>query len=127
MAAANSVSWMFKARGDIRIAKTARDEDSLMEIVLNAGADDLSSDDEEYEVSTSIDAFEDVRAALEKAGITPINAEMVKVPENFVKLEGDAAFKVLRLLDALDELDDTQHVYSNLDVSDEDAEKYAKQ
>jgi YebC/PmpR family DNA-binding regulatory protein len=127
MAAANSVSWMFKARGDIRIAKTARDEDSLMEIVLNAGADDLSLDDEEYEVSMSIEAFEDVRAALEKTGITPINAEMVKVPENFVKLEGDAAFKVLRLLDALDELDDTQHVYSNLDVSDEDAEKYAKQ
>jgi YebC/PmpR family DNA-binding regulatory protein len=127
MAAANSVSWMFKARGVIRIAKTARDEDSLMEIVLNAGADDLSSDDEEYEVSSSIDAFEDVRAALEKAGITPASAEMVKVPENYTKLEGDAAFKVLRLLDALDELDDAQHVYSNLDVSDEDAEKYAKQ
>jgi len=127
MAAANSVSWMFKAKGLIRIAKSAMDEDSLMEVVLNAGAEDLSSDDEEYEVSTPMDAFEAVRIAVEKVGITPINAELTKVAENSVKLEGDAAFKVLRLMDELDELDDAQHVYSNLDVSDEDAEKYASQ
>jgi YebC/PmpR family DNA-binding regulatory protein len=126
MAAANSVSWMFKPKGAIQVAKTAMDEDSLMEVVLNAGADDLSSDDDEvYEISTSIEAFENVRAALEKVGITPSSAELEKVPENFIKLEGEAAFKVLRLMDELDELDDAQHVFSNLDVSDEDAEKYA--
>ncbi len=127
MAAANSVSWMFKAKGLIRIAKSAMDEDSLMEVVLNAGAEDLSSDDEEYEVSTPMDTFEAVRTAVEKVGITPISAELTKVAENLVKLEGDAAFKVLRLMDELDELDDAQHVYSNIDVSDEDAEKYANQ
>jgi YebC/PmpR family DNA-binding regulatory protein len=127
LAAANSVAWMFKAKGVIRVAKTAMGEDALMETVLNAGADDMFADDEEFEISTPMDAFENVRIALEKAGITPVSAELTKVPENFTKLEGEAAFKVLRLMDELDELDDTQHVYSNLDVSDEDAEKYAKQ
>jgi YebC/PmpR family DNA-binding regulatory protein len=127
LAAVNSVAWMFKAQGIIRIDKKAKDEETLMDVVLNAGADDLSSDEEEYEITTSLEAFDTVRTALEKAGITPVSAELAKVPENMVKLEGDAAFKVLRLLEELDELDDTQHVYSNLDVSDEDAEKYAKQ
>jgi YebC/PmpR family DNA-binding regulatory protein len=127
MAAVNSVAWMFKAKGNIRVSKSAMDEDSLMEVVLNAGGEDLSSDEEEYEISTPIEAFEDVRAALEKVGITPVSAELTKVPENYVKLEGDAAFKVLRIMEELDELDDAQHVYSNLDVSDEDAEKYSKQ
>jgi YebC/PmpR family DNA-binding regulatory protein len=126
LAAANSVGWMFKPKGVILVAKTAMDEDSLMEVVLNAGAEDMSSDDEEYEISTPVDTFEAVRAALEKVGVTPISGEITKVPENFTKLEGEAAFKVLRLLDELDELDDTQHVYSNLDVSDEDVEKFAK-
>jgi YebC/PmpR family DNA-binding regulatory protein len=124
LGAANSVSWMFKSKGIIRVDKSAKDEDSLMEIVLEAGAEDMSADSDEYEICTPVDKFEDVRAALEKAGITPVSAEQAKVPENTVKLEGDSAFKVLRLLDDLDELDDTQHVYSNLDISDEDAEKY---
>jgi YebC/PmpR family DNA-binding regulatory protein len=127
MAAANSVSWMFKSKGSIRVAKSAMGEDAIMELVLNAGAEDFTSDDEEeYEITTAIDAFEEVRAALEKAGVTPVSAELTKVADNLIKLEGEAAFKVLRLLDELDELDDAQHVYSNLDVSDEDAEKYAK-
>jgi YebC/PmpR family DNA-binding regulatory protein len=125
LAAANSVSWMFKAKGTIQVDKAAKDEDTLMDVVLTAGAEDMATDEDGYEITTPIEAFENVRAALEKAGITPVSAELTKVPENFVKLEGDAAFKVLRLLDELDELDDAQHVYSNLDVSDEDAEKYA--
>jgi transcriptional/translational regulatory protein YebC/TACO1 len=68
-----------------------------------------------------------VRAALEKAGITPLSAELTKVPDNMVKLDEDKAIKVLRLIDELDELDDAQHVYSNLDVSEEVLEKYAKE
>jgi YebC/PmpR family DNA-binding regulatory protein len=126
LGAANSVSRLFKSKGIIRVAKTAKDEDALMEIVLEAGAEDMVTDGEEYEISASIESFENVRAALEKANITPVSAELSKVAENTVKLEGESAFKVLRLLDELDELDDTQHVYSNLDISDEDAEKYSK-
>jgi YebC/PmpR family DNA-binding regulatory protein len=124
LGAANSVARIFKPKGIILIAKTAKDEDALMEIVLEAGADDMVVDGDEYEVSTSMESFENVRAALEKAGITPTSAELSKVPETTTRLEGESAFKVLRLLDELDELDDVQHVYSNLDVSDEDAEKY---
>ncbi|HUI93176.1 MAG TPA: YebC/PmpR family DNA-binding transcriptional regulator [Chitinivibrionales bacterium] len=126
LAAVNSVAWMFKAKGLIRVDKNAKDEDALMEVVLNAGADDMALDGDEFEISTSPEAFEDVRAALEKAGVKPVSAELAKVPENYVKLDGDSAVKVLRLIDELDELDDAQHVYNNLDVSDEVLEKYAK-
>jgi YebC/PmpR family DNA-binding regulatory protein len=127
LAAVNSVSWMFKAQGSILVDKSAKDEDTLMEVVLNAGADDMSSDGDEFEITTSIEAFENVRAALEKVGVTPASAELTKVPDNMVKLDGDKAIKVLRLIDELDELDDVQHVYSNLDVSEEVLEKYAKE
>ncbi len=126
LAAVNSVSWMFKPQGVILIDTKAKDEDTLMEVVLNAGADDMALDGDEYEITTRIEAFENVRAALEKAGITPISAELTKVPDNMVKLDEDKAIKVLRLIDELDELDDAQHVYSNLDVSEEVLEKYAK-
>jgi YebC/PmpR family DNA-binding regulatory protein len=126
LAAVNSVAWMFRPKGLIRVDKKAKDEDTLMEVVLNAGADDLALDGEEFEITTSSEAFENVRAALEKAGVTPVSAELSKVPENYTKLDGDSAVKVLRLIDELDELDDAQHVYSNLDVSEEVLEKYAK-
>jgi YebC/PmpR family DNA-binding regulatory protein len=126
LGAANSVSRLFKSTGVIRVAKTAKDEDSLMEIALEAGAEDMVLDGEEFEITTPLEGFENVRAALEKAGITPVSAELTKIAETTLRLEGDGAFKVLRLLDELDELDDAQHVYSNLDISDEDAEKYAK-
>ena len=127
LGAANSVSWMFKSKGVIRVPKTSMEEDALMEAALEAGAEDMAAYGEEYEISTDIESFENVRAALEKIGITPSSAELTKVSENTVKLEGESAFKVLRLLDELDEIDDAQHVYSNLDISDEDAEKYANQ
>ena len=124
LGAANSVSRLFKSKGIILVPLTAKDEDSLMEIVLEAGAEDMIVDGDQYEISTPIESFESVRTALEKAAIVPTSAELSKIPETTVRLEGESAFKVLRLLDELDELDDTQHVYSNLDVSDEDAEKY---
>jgi YebC/PmpR family DNA-binding regulatory protein len=127
LGAANSVSYMFKPKGLIRVAKAAMEEDALMEVVLEAGAEDMAQDGEEFEITTSQDTFEAVRTALEKVGITPVSAEQTKVPETTVRLEGDSAFKVLRLIEELDELDDTQHVYNNLDISDEDAEKYASQ
>jgi YebC/PmpR family DNA-binding regulatory protein len=122
----NSVNWMFKSKGIILVPKGAKDEDSLMEVVLEAGADDLTLDGDEYEITTSIEAFENVRSALEKIGVTPTSAELSKVAENMMDVDDDTTVKVLRLIDALDELDDTQNVYHNCTISDSAAEKYAK-
>jgi YebC/PmpR family DNA-binding regulatory protein len=123
----NSVSWMFKSKGIILVPKEGMTEDRLMEIALEAGADDLSSEGEEFEITTSFEAFEPVRQALEKANIKPSSAEITKIGENPVKLEGDSAAKLIKLVDALDELDDTQHVYANFDVSEETMENLAKE
>jgi len=125
LGAGNSVAWMFSAKGIIRVAKNANDEDSLMELVVEAGAEDLLTEENEYEITTPQDAFEKVKEALAKAGITPISAEQTKVAANLVKVEGENAGKVMRLIDALDDNDDTQHVYTNAEISDEDAEKFA--
>lgn len=119
----NSVAWMFKTKGIIRVAQNAMPEDALMELVLEAGADDMELDGEEYEILTSPETFEDVRTALEQKGITPASAELSKIPENPVKVEGEGVAKVIRLMEALDDLDDTQHVYANFDISESDLEK----
>jgi YebC/PmpR family DNA-binding regulatory protein len=115
----NSVAWMFKSKGIILVPKAGITEDQLMEIALEAGADDLSADGEEFEITTSFESFEAVKQALEKANIKPSSAEITKIGENPVKLEGDSASKVIKLVEALDELDDTQHVFANFDVSAE--------
>jgi YebC/PmpR family DNA-binding regulatory protein len=122
----NSVSWMFKSKGIIRVPKTAMSEDALMELVLDAGAEDMSLDGEEFEITTAFESFEPVRQALEKAKVTPTSAEISKIAETTVPVDEDSGAKVLRLLDALDELDDTQHVYANFDMSDEVMEKLRK-
>jgi YebC/PmpR family DNA-binding regulatory protein len=115
----NSVSWMFKSKGVIQVPKTAMGEDQLMELVLDAGAEDLNTEGEEYEITTSPEAFDAVKQALEKAGITASSAELSKIADTPVKVDADAASRILKLLDALDELDDTQHVYCNFEASDE--------
>jgi YebC/PmpR family DNA-binding regulatory protein len=123
----NSVAWMFKTKGVILVPKEGVSEDQLMEIALEAGADDLNSEGAEFEITTSFEAFEPVRHALEKANIKPSSAELTKIGENPVMLEGDNASKVVKLVDALDELDDTQHVYANFDVSAETMAKLEKE
>ncbi len=119
----NSVSWMFKSKGIIRVTKDSMAEDELMEVVLEAGADDMSLDGEEFEIITSPETFDSVREALEKFNIKPASAELTKIPENSVKVEGDNSSRILKLMEAIDDLDDTQHVYANFDISDEDMEK----
>jgi len=113
----NSVAYLFKAKGMITVAKEAIDEDALMELVLEAGADDFSSEGEEYEISTSVDAFDTVREALVGANLEPASAEITKVVDNPVMLAEDSAAKVMKIVDALDELDDAQHVYAGFDIS----------
>lgn len=126
MGQSNSVAWMFKSKGIIRVAKESMEEDALMEVVLEAGADDMILDGDEYEITTSPDAYEDVRAALEKVNVPTVSAELSKIADNPVKVEGENAAKVLRLMEALDDLDDTQHVYANFDISDNDLEQLEK-
>ena len=123
----NSVAWMFKSKGIIRVPKDAMPEDRLMEIVLDAGAEDLSLQEDEFEITTAFDTFEAVRQALEKANVKPSAAEISKVADNPVTVEGENAAKVARLLEALDELDDTQNVYTNADMSEETMEELGKE
>jgi YebC/PmpR family DNA-binding regulatory protein len=127
LGAANSVSWMFRSKGIINVAKTAAEEDKLMELVLDAGAEDMSDNGETFEITTALSSFENVRDVLDKAGIKPESAEIAKVADNLVKVEGENAQKVLRLMESLDELDDTQKVFSNADFSDEDIAKFAEE
>ncbi len=117
---AGCVAWMFKKRGVISVEKSAADEDRLIEIALDAGADDVTSDADSYQVTTTPDKFHAVRDAIEKAGIAIAHAEVTLVPENTVPVSGHAAEQVLRLLEALEDLDDVQGVSANFDISEQE-------
>jgi len=114
-----SVSWMFHRKGSIEVPKTAADEDRLMELLLDAGLEDLDGDDEAYyTVLCDVRDLEAVKKAIEDAGIAGENAKIDLVPENYIELEADDAGKVIRLIDALEGNDDVQAVYSNMEISE---------
>ena len=117
---ANSVAWMFKKRGVITVEKTATDEDKLLEIALEAGADDVSSDADSFQVMTAPDHFAAVREAIDKAGTPIVTAEVTMIPENTVAVSGHVAEQVLKLLETLEEQDDVQGVSANFDISDQE-------
>src|SRR5437667_11181161 len=98
MAEAGAVSWMFHKKGDIVVAKSAAKEDDLMGIVLEAGADDLRDDGENWEVLTDPSSFESVVEAVKKAGIEPVSASVAMIPQNYIKLEGSQATTMIRLV-----------------------------
>jgi YebC/PmpR family DNA-binding regulatory protein len=114
----NSVSWMFTKKGVITIAKSAASEDKLTEIVLEAGAEDLSDEGETWEVLCDPRDFEAVTEALKAAKITPEHAEVTKIASTYTKLEGSQANAMVRLLETIEDLDDTQNVYSNFDFDE---------
>jgi YebC/PmpR family DNA-binding regulatory protein len=114
----NSVSWMFTKKGVIAIAKAAASEDKLTEIVLEAGAEDLNDQGEHWEVLTEPKDFEAVTEALKAAKITPEHAEVTKIASTYTKLEGSQANAMIRLLETIEDLDDTQNVYSNFDFDE---------
>ncbi len=113
------VAWMFKAKGFIVVDKKEVDEDTLMEVALDAGAEDIAEDNGNFEVTTSPAGFEQVKSALDKKGIKYVMAEISMIPDSNVKLEGKDAEQMLRLMDALEDNDDVQKVYSNFDIPDE--------
>lgn len=119
MAGAGSVGWMFEKKGYFVISKNAIDEEKLMSIVLDAGAEDLVAEDENYAVKTSPADFFKVKKALDDNKITTENAEITLIPKSTVKVGGEDAKKVLDLVDALEEHEDVQHVYANFDIPDE--------
>jgi YebC/PmpR family DNA-binding regulatory protein len=120
MAEAGAVAWMFEKKGYILIDKERMDEDSLMGVVLEAGAEDLKNepDEDNYEVVTSIEDFQKVKTAVKQAGIEMELAEVTMIPKSYVKLEGKEAEQMLRLYDAIDDHDDIQNVYANFNIPD---------
>lgn len=114
-----SVAWMFENRGLILIDKGAVDEDTLMTLVLDAGATDLKEDEHEWEVHTTPDAFDRVRDALESGNIPILSAEITMVPQTTVTVEDeDIAGKLLKLVESLEDNDDVQKVHANFDIPD---------
>ncbi len=120
------VSWMFKRVGFLSIDQVGlkMDEDELMMLVLEAGADDFRDEDDHYEVITSPDSFMEIKEALEGAGINFDEADLIMMPENTVEINDvETAGKVIRLIDLFEDHDDVQRVYTNMDISDEILEK----
>lgn len=113
-----SVSYMFDRKGYIVVDKKQKSEDELFEIVIEAGADDLKDDDENFEVLTDQETFEDVKKAVEDAGIETEVAEISMIPQNLVKVEGSDAKNMLKLYEVIDDHDDVQNVYSNFDIDE---------
>jgi len=125
MAEAGAVSWMFHKKGDIVVPKTAAKEDDLMGIVLEAGAEDLRDDGDNWEVLSEPAVYEAVLEAVKKAGIEPVSSSVSMIPQNYIKLEGPAASQMIRLMEALEEHDDVQNVHSNFDIDQKLLEEVA--
>jgi transcriptional/translational regulatory protein YebC/TACO1 len=122
LASTNAVAWMFNKKGYIVVEKTKADEEKLMAAVLEAGADDMQDDDDNWEVLSTPESFQAVRDAVKGLGIEPASAQVSMIPQNYVKLEGKVAQQMLKLMEALDDQDDVQHVWSNFDISEQEIE-----
>jgi YebC/PmpR family DNA-binding regulatory protein len=125
MGEAGSVAWMFSKKGDIIIPKSAAKEDDLMNIVLEAGAEDLRDDDDNWEILTEPSVYEAVLEALKTAGIKPEVAQIGMIPQTYIKLEGHQAATMIRLMEALEDGDDVQNVYANFDIDQDQLEEVA--
>ncbi|HVP43927.1 MAG TPA: YebC/PmpR family DNA-binding transcriptional regulator [Terriglobales bacterium] len=125
MGEAGSVAYMFHKKGSVTIPKSAVKEDDLMGVVLDAGAEDLRDDGENWEVVTDPHSYEPVLAAVKKANLPVTTSEIAMLPQTYVKLEGQQAGTMIRLLEALEDHDDVQHVYSNFDIDQKALEEVA--
>ena len=118
-AGTGSVSWMFTMKGYFLIERSQAKEDELMNIVLDAGAEDMKADEKNYEVFCPPQNFEKVKQALDAKGIKTQDAEVTMIPSSTIKLVGNDAKQLLSLIDTLEEHDDVEHVYANFDIPDE--------
>lgn len=113
------VAWMFHKKGLIVVDKSQKEEEELMLLALEAGAEDIKADDDVYEILTTSEDFEQVKRALEDQDIEMSVAEISMIPQATVKLEGKQAQQMLKLMEALEDHDDVQHVYANFDIPEE--------
>ena len=112
----NCVGWMFDSKGLIVVNKDAISEDKLMEVALEAGAEDIEDEEDTFQVVTDPGSFQGVKDALEQAEVPMVSAKLDKIPQNTVRVEGKDAAQVLKLAEALEEHDDVQNVYANFDI-----------
>ncbi len=118
----NSVARLFTKRGQVVVEKSKVDEETLMTAALDAGADDMTEDGDNWEILTAPDAFQGVRDAVAKLNLEPITAEVAMIPQNFVKLTGKEAQQMLKLMEMLEDHDDVQHAWSNFDIEEKEIE-----
>ena len=119
MGESGSVAWMFEKKGVISLPKQNKSEDDIFEIVLNAGAEDLHSEDEFFEIQTDIESFEPVRKALLDNNLSLDNASLQWIAKNTINIAGENAEKMMKLIEGLEDCDDVQNVYSNADFDEE--------
>jgi len=113
------VAWMFHKKGRIAFDKKSVDEDKVFEIAIDSGAEDVRTEDGELIVITNTENFENVKDQIERNGLKYLSAEITMIPQNNVRIEGKDAEQMLRLMEAFDDSDDVQNVYSNFDIEDE--------
>jgi YebC/PmpR family DNA-binding regulatory protein len=126
LAEPGSVSWIFSKKGYIIFNKTMVDEDKIMEHALDAGAEDVTSDENEIEVLTDLQSFEKVKKAFDSAGLKYTVAEISMIPQTSVKLEGKNAETMLKLMEALEDSDDVQNVFANFDIAEQEIERLSQ-
>lgn len=119
LGASGCVAWMFDRKGFYLIPQEQMDEDSLLEIVAEAGADDVNPAGENYEVTCDVDVFSDVSKAIDQAGLKPAVRQLTRIPNNTVDLDSQSARKVLKLIERLDDHDDVQNVSANFNISED--------
>jgi YebC/PmpR family DNA-binding regulatory protein len=122
LAEANAVAWMFEKKGLVVVDKDKIGEEALMSAVLDAGADDMKDDGSAWEIVSKPDAHHAVVESVKTLGVEPSTAEIAMLPQNYIKLEGKPAQQMLKLVEALEEHDDTKNVWSNFDVEEKEIE-----
>jgi len=118
----NSVAWMFEKKGYIVVEKSKVDEEKLLSVAIDAGADDVRDDGESWEVVSSPESYPAVLDAVKGMSIEPAAAEIALLPKNYVKLEGKAAQQMIKLMEILEEHEDTKKVWSNADIEEKEIE-----
>lgn len=118
MGEAGSVAWMFSKKGTLSFSKKEVSEETLMELALEAGAEDIQDLGDLLSVTTEPAAFDQVKGICEKNGLKPLSAELAMVPKNTIRLEGDHAAQMIKLMEILEDHEDVQNVYANFDIDD---------
>ncbi len=119
MGESGSVAWMFEKKGVVSLPKQGKSEDDILEIALNAGAEDMRTEDEYFEIQTEVESFEPVRRALIEKNLTLDNASLQWIAKNTINVAGENAEKMMKLIESLEDCDDVQNVYSNADFDEE--------